>query len=304
MSPECPGRFIEIVPVTFSPTEVSSKNNLNMRFHNAWKVRMKIIAVTILVLLLLPVAEAGQFEAAPGNWLKMHPVVTLTTFEWLALAQMVGVLLLGAALFRGSRNRGATPVEVACPKASELLPAIQSIEEQASRGFSESKKIIASMSESMDVLHQETARKTAEIERLRGGYDLHIYKRLLGRFCRIHRALIEDMSDDESRKWYEPYEELTRDLLEDCGVSVYAPQPGEHIRDVELSGSPLFERVATGFPAMHGRVESTVAPGYRYTVELSGIEGEGCDLNVVRCLSLLEPRIRVFELVKEENDHE
>ena len=104
-----------------------------------------------------------------------------------------------------------------------------------------------------------------EIERLRSGGDVKVFKRFLNRFIRVDRALVEmriEMADAENEKNYRYLSKVMQDALEECGVEKYEPIVGSDYRDAGDQVSDEVTVVATTEIANDFLIAEIMSPGY------------------------------------------
>jgi hypothetical protein len=113
--------------------------------------------------------------------------------------------------------------------------------------------------------------KDAEINRLRDGFDTHVYKKFLNRFIRVHQSFDEIAEGGEfTEKDLKFISVLLRDALEESSVVTFEPDIGSDYRRLgdRVADNPAI--VDTENPEENFTVASVQAPGY----ELSGGEQE------------------------------
>jgi molecular chaperone GrpE (heat shock protein) len=98
------------------------------------------------------------------------------------------------------------------------------------------KKLFADLMEAFTVLQTELTNRDKEIQRLKKGYDLEIFRKFLVRFIRTDDALSHEVQAAKLEKndYYQNFEEiqeLLRDAFDECGVSSFSPNIGTSIRN-------------------------------------------------------------------------
>mgnify|MGYP005629763983 CR=1 FL=1 len=122
---------------------------------------------------------------------------------------------------------------------------------------------IRQMTETFMTFKKSLDDKDAEIERLRQGYDAHVYRQFLNRFIRVHQSLVEQAADEEVLPSnVRTLTLLLEDALEESGVAPFEPEPGEDIRELgdRIADSPKV--LETPDPDNHLKIAEVNSPGY------------------------------------------
>lgn len=105
--------------------------------------------------------------------------------------------------------------------------------------------------------------KDAEIDRLRRGYDAHIYRKFLHRFIRVHQSLLECGTGNEvSASDIRNLTLILEDALEESGIALFEPEIGDDIRNLgeRIADSPRV--LETAEAEAHLTIAEINAPGY------------------------------------------
>jgi hypothetical protein len=122
---------------------------------------------------------------------------------------------------------------------------------------------IRQMTDTFMTFKQSLDEKDAEIERLRKGYDAHVYSQFLNRFIRVHQRLLEQTADEEvSAADVRTLTLLLEDALEESGVAPFEPEAGDDIRELgdRIADSP--QVLDSPDPDSHLTIAEVNSPGY------------------------------------------
>jgi hypothetical protein len=107
---------------------------------------------------------------------------------------------------------------------------------QSNKDNQTTKQLFSDLMETFTVLQSNLDDREKEIKRLKKGYDFQIFNKFLNRFIRIDYALTEEIrfalsENGNTLNSFQDIQNLLRDALQECGVSVFSPEIGESIRD-------------------------------------------------------------------------
>ena len=119
-----------------------------------------------------------------------------------------------------------------------LEAGLNRVFERIQKDSGEAKQGVIDILDAFRSLQNALDAKDKEIDRLRQGYDLEIYRRFVGRFIRLEKVIAEDMADIEAgkhdaRETLEDIRTLLEDALEDSGLKRHYPSVGTDIRDAD-----------------------------------------------------------------------
>lgn len=138
-----------------------------------------------------------------------------------------------------------------------LETGLNRVFERVQKDAGETKQGVADVLEAFKHLQNALDQKDKEIDRLRQGYDLEIFKRFVGRFIRLEKVIAEDMADIEAGKGdaketLDDLKTLLEDALEFSGLKRYYPSEGVDIAlvdgiddDKEQRPAPTAEQALT-----------------------------------------------------------
>jgi len=107
--------------------------------------------------------------------------------------------------------------------------------DQSKRASKDTKKSFADLMEAFTVLQTTLDSRDKEIQRLKNGYDSEIFRKFLGRFIRVDKALCEEIhaaktENSNNLENLEGIQNILRDAFEECGVSSFSPKIGGDFR--------------------------------------------------------------------------
>lgn len=104
-----------------------------------------------------------------------------------------------------------------------------------------------------------------EIERLRAGSDVKIFKRFLNRFIRVDKALVEmklEMAGEENERNYRYLSKVMEDALEECGVEKFKPAVDSDYREAGDEVSDEVTEIPTSDPDKDFQIAEIKSPAY------------------------------------------
>jgi hypothetical protein len=182
--------------------------------------------------------------------------VTFYLYRWrrILLAEHPNALVpeeWGAALKESSKT-----TKILVSKANENNQTLTGFLQQHSDNVRQMTETFMTFKKSLDD-------KDAEIERLRRGYDAHVYRQFLSRFIRVHKNLLECASEAViSVSDIRNLRLLLEDAMEESGVAAFEPDVGEDIRGLGDRVAENPKILETDDPAAHLTIATVNAPGY------------------------------------------
>lgn len=211
--------------------------------------------VAFSVLLILSV-----LSVALALWLAYSRTVLLRDGPALVPSEWGGIV-------EGAAKESYRAAHVLDHQTVLLRASAQSQEEK----FDKLMESFLTMQSALDVRDQE-------ISRFKKGYDAKVFKRFLGRFLRVHRALAEMSAEAKTaaEKKNSNYAlRLMSDALEECGLEEFQPELGHDYRELGDRVADDPETRPSSDPAQDFTIAEVIQPGFL-------IEGEGDEEIVVR----------------------
>ncbi|MBT6275947.1 MAG: hypothetical protein HOI95_17650 [Chromatiales bacterium] len=232
------------------------------------------------------VTSTSEESAIPGNrdsaviqsWLIVVAVVaTITTlvavavsfflYRWrrILLAEHPNALVpeeWGAAL-KGSSKATRKLISVTNKAMRNLISVTSQNSQSVSEHLQQHSESLRQMTDTFMTFKRALDEKDAEIERLRTGYDAHVYRQFLNRFIRVHQSLLECASEEDiSVSDIGNLTLLLEDAMEESGVAPFEPDVGEDIRGLGDRVAENPKILETDDPAAHLTIAAVNAPGY------------------------------------------
>ncbi len=120
-------------------------------------------------------------------------------------------------------------------------------------------------------LQKSLEEKDQEIQRLKRGYDLKIFRKFLRKFVTLNADLRSFLSDDtltnqQSLEELRNTHEMLWDALEECGVESFSPKLGESYLKAEGVSDPPKKEIDAESPEGHNQISKVLQEGYRVSV--------------------------------------
>lgn len=149
-------------------------------------------------------------------------------------------------------------------KATQDLIASYNQNTQSSSDFlNQHSDAVRQMTETFMTFKKSLDEKDAEIERLRQGYDSHVYRQFLNRFIRVHQSLLDYTSEtDVSVSDIRNLSLLFEDAMEESGVALFEPEVGDDIRGLGDRVAENPKILETTDASAHLTIAEVNAPGY------------------------------------------
>jgi len=206
----------------------------------------------------LPTPSKSQSESIDTNKPKSTPTPSKSTnansldivflvilLILLAISIVTNVLFIKLR-FRANENQLSIIPEVVIDNvdsmANDLSKSFKIMAEQHAANLDQSKtaskntkKLFDDLMESFTVLQTTLDSRDKEIQRLKKGYDSEIFRKFLGRFIRVDKALCEELhaaktENSNNLESLEDIQNILRDAFEECGVSSFSPKLGGDFR--------------------------------------------------------------------------
>ena len=117
------------------------------------------------------------------------------------------------------------------------------------------------LTEIVSTLRKSLDEKDEELRRFKRNYDTEVYRRFLRRVIDLHEVTKDATSRSPDNKDIAQLLELTEHLLDECSTKQFYPTIGNYYRD-EFGVADNPRPIATDDPALLGRIESVLQPGY------------------------------------------
>jgi len=238
-------------------------------------------------------AEEAPTEVAPASQAEEMPTevapATQTDPAWMMVVVGISLLTTLAAvlvslwLYRWRRillsndqvavvpEKWAHELKQHYKSLSDANDVTRHISENLSSEITSQSSELNRMTETFMTFKAALDEKDAEINRLRDGFDTHVYKKFLNRFIRVHQSFDEISEGGElTEKDLRFISVLLRDALEESSVVTFEPDIGSDYRRLGDRAADNPAIVDTENPEENFTVASIQTPGY----ELSGVEQE------------------------------
>lgn len=119
--------------------------------------------------------------------------------------------------------------------------------------FDELQKTFLTLRQALDIRDQQ-------LQRAEDGWEMHVFKRFLTRFCRID-AMLNDGDAPDSQSLLSDVRAMLDDALAECGVQKIHPKLGADFRTENVIGDqPALDRIED--PTFHYTVKRVISPAY------------------------------------------
>jgi hypothetical protein len=162
-------------------------------------------------------------------------------------------------------SRLSTVIETLRSHGEFIQDSSQAVLRESSKTRSESEQLL----ESFRSLHVALSKKDAEIDRLKSGYDLEVFKRFLSRFLRLDNVISEEVEDlgcdnADAKQALSEVQALLRDALAESGLEQFSPDLGLSIRESE--GVETAAETPTSEQGRVLTIAEVIEPGWRCRV--------------------------------------
>ena len=141
----------------------------------------------------------------------------------------------------------------------EVASRIESIGRQSV----ETNQGIKDLSETFMTMQQALDEREKEIQRLKKGYDAHVYRKFVSRFIRVDQALEESQQDGGAdQTGLGQIRLLLSDSFAECGVECFQPQIGEDYREAD-GVAEEHQTVKTDRPEDDFKIAEILKSGYQ-----------------------------------------
>jgi len=206
----------------------------------------------------LPTPSKSPSESIDTNKPKSHPtpsnntnanslsvVFLIILLILLAISIVTNILFFKWRFRPNDKQRSFIPevlIDSVDSKVNDLAETFKVMAEQHSANIDQSKraskntkKLFDDLMESFTVLQTTLDSRDKEIQRLKKGYDSEIFRKFLGRFIRVDKALCEEIcaakiENSNNLENLEGIQNILRDAFEECGVLSFSPKLGGDFR--------------------------------------------------------------------------
>jgi len=210
---------------------------------------------------------------------------------WLISLILMLIVVLIAILvsFYLYKSRYSPPFSSAAKISQEAEKSIQTLVsyvEKLNQRNADISEEVSTIREISVTLRRIISEKDEEIQWLKKGYDLAIFKKFLYRFIRVDQALKKcQLNQEYDKQRLGDVISLLEDAFAECGVERFSPEIGEDYRKTKgVANNP--KRIASPSPKEAYKITKVLEEGYRVKTP------EGYDI-------IYEARVEIYSAKKE-----